>query len=127
MSSACTGERKPQGYVGSAIQADDLKVSGVRLMQAFQAFDQPSLLGTVKLHHVLAHAPADILAHGHEKHYSAQVWWIKPVLRLSERDLCHLMFKECAVIAQGTPFLTFMTCERVLEISSQLHILITLL
>jgi len=69
----CTGERKPHGYVGSAIQSEDLKVSGVKLMQTFQAFGQPSLLGTVKLHHVLAHAPADILAHGHEKHYSAQV------------------------------------------------------
>jgi hypothetical protein len=32
-----------------------------------------SPLTTVKLHHVLVHAPQDILGHGHEKHYSAQV------------------------------------------------------
>ena len=34
---------------------------------------RPSLLTTVKLHHVLNHAPNDILGHGHEKYYSAQV------------------------------------------------------
>lgn len=32
-----------------------------------------SMLSSVKLHHLVAHAPQDILGHGHEKHYSAQV------------------------------------------------------
>lgn len=32
-----------------------------------------SLLKTVKLHHLIAHAADDIKLHGHEKHYSAQV------------------------------------------------------
>lgn len=84
-----TGERKPLSYVGSDAQAQDLQASNTRLMRAFHAVDitgeeddedsdnespdvRNKLLQTVKLHHVIDHAPADILAHGHEKHYSAQ-------------------------------------------------------
>jgi hypothetical protein len=68
------GERKPLSYVNSPLQAQDLQESGMRLMKCLIAFDEPSLLATVKLHHVIHHAQPDILAHGHEKHYSAQVF-----------------------------------------------------
>eukprot|EP00983_Pelagomonas_calceolata_P031913 1001738-Pelagomonas_calceolata.AAC.1 len=84
------GERKPLSYVGSGAQAKDLRSSNERLMRAFHAVDvtgqeddegsddenpavHNKILQTVKLHRVIDHAPADILAHGLAKNYSAQM------------------------------------------------------
>ncbi|KAF5834196.1 hypothetical protein DUNSADRAFT_9226 [Dunaliella salina] len=84
-----TGEKRPSDYVGSQQQASDLRASSAHLLQCFLAFeddlfshtdDEEEAItnqssarpwSTVKLHHVLVHAP-HILGHGHEKHYSAQ-------------------------------------------------------
>ena len=71
--------------MGTGEQAEDLKTSAKRLMLCFHAAvhledddtEDPkslaSMLQTVKLHHVTAHAADDIRRHGHAKHYSAQV------------------------------------------------------
>ena len=76
------GERKPLGYVGSQQQQQDLTSSGARLLTLLHAAlaeagvdasDSTALL-SVKLHSVIEHAPRDILAHGHQRHYSAQHW-----------------------------------------------------
>jgi len=70
--------------VGSAQQVQDLQASAKRVMECFHAStslmdddgpleDLSAMIRTVKLHHVMSHAADDILWHGHEQHYSAQV------------------------------------------------------